>query len=473
MSVTRFPGLRRFGVMLQRSAAAVYALDAQLRLVYANSAWEQLTGRSAPGAVGKTLNELDGEPSETEGPVVRPSALEPPPEAREGRACSGPVALGDERMGTAPSQADFWPQLDRRGRLTMILAQIRPAGSASSLPVSPTQELLAQLNALRLTISNRRGIDALVGQGPAYERLMVQIEVAALGAAPVLIHGEPGTGKRTVARAIHALRSGADTPLLLVDCESLPAASIERALLGMLGLGGDAGFNAYAGTTRSIVLVHVEQCPRELQIRLLSARQHLRILATSRLDPDRALADERFHPDFYYYLTPMRVALEPLRHRLPELPILSQAILERECRRSGQPIMGFDPAALSALGEYDWPGNLGQLVRVVEQARRSASGSLILVEHIPASIRGELGGAYVAPPLPRASWNLDQLLTDIERRLIEQALQRARQNKSKAAELLGISRPRLYRRISELKIPELVSSAIPRGVGEPAEDAGT
>jgi DNA-binding NtrC family response regulator len=103
---------------------------------------------------------------------------------------------------------------------------------------------------------------------------------------------------------------------------------------------------------------------------------------------------------------------------------------------------------------YDWPGNLRELNRVVEEARRHGEGLLIDAVDLPAAIRGHLASAYAPQATPPPITPLDELLAQIERRLIENALQRARQNKSRAAELLGISRPRLYRRIKELGLPD-------------------
>ncbi len=105
------------------------------------------------------------------------------------------------------------------------------------------------------------------------------------------------------------------------------------------------------------------------------------------------------------------------------------------------------------LALYDWPGNLREFARAMDEAHARGTTDLITPDDLPLTIRGDYAGAYVAPPPPSPA-TLDDLLTQVERRLIESALQRCRHNKSKAADLLGISRPRLYRRIKELNIPE-------------------
>ena len=194
------------------------------------------------------------------------------------------------------------------------------------------------------------------------------------------------------------------------------------------------------------------------------AEGRARILATTSVDPDQSLSRDRLRHDLYYALTTLVIRLAPLRQRLDELSLLAQHMLDRANQRhDDRRRVGFDRDALAALAAYDWPGNLRELDRVIDSARGRADGDLIHVPDLPAAIRGHLGAAYLPPPLPPSRTPLDATLTQVERRLIEHALKQARQNKSRAAELLDISRPRLYRRIKELNIPdepEAVESAV-------------
>jgi DNA-binding NtrC family response regulator len=179
-------------------------------------------------------------------------------------------------------------------------------------------------------------------------------------------------------------------------------------------------------------------------------------LATTALDPQSALESEQLRPELYFALTTLVVRLQPLRERRDELPALAQHLLERANQRGGKQKTGFSPQAISALIAYDWPGNLRELARVIDHAHTQSEGGgpLIAAEDLPASIRGHQGGGYPPPAQPNPIKPLDELLTEVERRLIETALRHARDNKSRAAELLGISRPRLYRRIKELNLPD-------------------
>ena len=150
------------------------------------------------------------------------------------------------------------------------------------------------------------------------------------------------------------------------------------------------------------------------------------------------------------------IRLQPLRERRDELPALAQHLLERANQRGGKQKSGFSPRTISALMAYEWPGNLRELARVIDHAHTQSDGGepLVALDDLPASIRGHLGGGFPPPTQPRPIKPLDELLTEVERRLIETALRQARGNKSRAAEVLGISRPRLYRRIKELNLPD-------------------
>ena len=195
--------------------------------------------------------------------------------------------------------------------------------------------------------------------------------------------------------------------------------------------------------------------PRDLQERLAeSLNAPVRLLATTALDPANAFESEQLRPELYFALTTLVVRLDPLRERRNELPALAQNLLERANQRGGKQKSGFSPEALSALMTYDWPGNLRELARVIDHAHSQGEEALVAVDDFPASIRGNLGGGYPPPCQQNPVKPLDELLTEVERRLIETAMRQARGNKSRAAELLAISRPRLYRRIKELGLPD-------------------
>ncbi len=205
----------------------------------------------------------------------------------------------------------------------------------------------------------------------------------------------------------------------------------------------------------TVLIGDVLDLPRDLQARLVTVLDgRVRLIATTVGDPDAALNAERLRPDLYYALTTLVLRLRPLRDRLDDLPLLAQHLLERANLKGDRRREGLTRSALDALLGYDWPGNFLELARVIDDAHGRGTDDFIQVEDIPASIRGHLGGAYQPPQQPSGPISLKEMLTRVERRLIEKALERAGDNKSRAAKMLGINRPFLYRRIKELGIAD-------------------
>jgi DNA-binding NtrC family response regulator len=385
---------------------------------------------------------------------------------------------------------DFWPFHDQNDGLIGLLGQVREPAAISNVPDSKAHQLRVQLLQLREQLHRSFGFESLVGTGPAHARLLEQVRIAAANAVPVLIVGEPGTGKRLVARVIHELGARRHRPLIPLDCEALPAEVIERELFrprqdeetsDSHPAQGDSlclrsGLALPEGST--LLIGEILALPRDLQLRLASALDgDVRVIATTAGDPEAALQAERLRPELYHGMTVLELRIKPLRQRREDLPLLAQHLLERVNQRVRSHCGAFTPQALSALEAYDWPGNVRELARVIDaaherahaQPRRQNPVCLIEEADLPASIRGNLGAAYLPPLAERPVKPLDELLTEIERRLIETALAKARQNKSRAAELLGISRPRLYRRIKELNLPdETETEAEPLPAATPA-----
>jgi DNA-binding NtrC family response regulator len=444
--------------VLQQAREPAFWLNGELKLTWVNRAWEALTGHEAAAAVG-LICQPHG-PTHAGDLAGLGGSLYPPDESLAGRPAATRTLIirpGGERIWR---RIEFWPFHNERGELVALLGLIRGIDDPAITPDSEAQRLRAELMDVRDRLQERHTHDSLIGCGPAHRRLLDQVSAAAASSVPVLIVGEPGTGKRLVARTIHQLGPRRQAPIVPLDCVALPADLLERELFGpVTSLSHPAEAPVLPrlalpeGST--LLIGDILELPRDLQGRLVAALDSpVRILATTTGDPDAAVRAERLRPDLYFALTTLVIRPGPLRERLEELPLLAQHLLERTNIRGGPQRSGFSGEALRTLLTYDWPGNLRELNRVIDEARRHGAGTLIEMADLPAAIRGHLASAYAPPSAPPPITPLDHLLTQVERRLIENAMQRARQNKSRAAELLGISRPRLYRRIKELGLPD-------------------
>jgi DNA-binding NtrC family response regulator len=455
----------------QLAREPIFWLDPMLRMVWVNRAWENLTGYPAESVVGLTC-QAHG-PTRVGDLTDLVASFHPPPESLAGQPSGNPSLIFHASGQGTWHRLEFWPFRDEHESLIGLLGLVRSADSPPSVVDSRASRLHLELLLIRRRLQERYGFDSLVGFGPSHRRLLDQIRLAALSTTPVLIVGEAGTGKRQVARTIHQNGPGRQQPLVPFDCEALPVEILERELFGRdnHAIAETDSSSSDGGTRRprlllsggsTLMIREILMLPRDLQERLAASLDTpVRLLATTALDPTIALESEQLRPDLYFALTTLVVRLQPLRERRDELPALAQYLLERANQRGGTQKTGYSPQAISALMAYDWPGNLRELSRVIDHAHAQPEGGspLVAVEDLPASIRGHLGGGYPPPELQNPIKPLDELLTEVERRLIETALRQARANKSRAAELLGISRPRLYRRIKELNLPDEGESA--------------
>lgn len=460
---------------LWRSARdPMFWLDQDLRVVWVNQAWESLTGHSADSIVGTICSSYG--PSRPGSPADLAASFAPPIEALAGRPATTATLIlrrDGERFWRGVS---FWPFVGADGSLLGLLGRVREADAGLAENASRAHRLRVRLLEMRQASYERFGFDSLIGAGAAHRRLLEQVRLASSTHTPVLIVGEPGTGKRHVAHVIHQLGAGAKGALTSFDCQALPAEVLERELFAAStgqDVPGDvqtsdsavephapSRFAAADGST--LLIGDVLAMPRDVQSRFVEALDgRVRVLSFTSGDPEAAVRAERLRPEFYYAASVLTIRLHPLRGRRGEILPLAQHFLERANKRGGSQRTGFTAAAESVLEAYDWPGNLRELARVVDHAHASSTnapsrrlpGAPIDADDLPAGIRGDLGGAYLAPrPAPPRS--LDEILTDVERRLIENAMTRARRNKSRAAEILGVSRPRLYRRIKELDLAD-------------------
>jgi DNA-binding NtrC family response regulator len=452
--------------LLRQAREPIFWLDAQLKLVWVNRAWEELTGYLAGSVLGLTCQA--NVPMRGGDPADMVSSFYPPPESLAGKPVGGSTLILPAAGERIWRRIEFWPFCDNQGTLIGILGQVREEDHQPSVPDTVTNQLHSELLEIRRAFYNEYGFDGLVGSGPFQRRLLDQVRLASSSTIPVLIVGEPGTGKRHVARTIHQQGPNRRQPLVPFDCEALPAEILERELFGgdrqkdresrSIALSSTAGRPRISLVDGSSLLIHeILMLPRDLQSRLVAALDtRVRLLATTVNDPEIALQNERLRPELYFAVTGLVLRLRPLRERRDELPLLAQHLLERANQRGGEQRTGFSPRALEALLAYDWPGNLRELARVIDDAHAQpkSEGLLIELEDLPVSILGNLGAGFAPPAAPGPIEPLDAILTQVERRLIETALRQARRNKSRAADLLGISRPRLYRRIKELNLPD-------------------
>jgi two-component system NtrC family response regulator len=303
----------------------------------------------------------------------------------------------------------------------------------------------------------------IVGSSPPMLALFGRIARVALSPAPVLVTGETGTGKELVARAVHeASGRGA---FVAVNCGAIPESLLESELFGH-ARGAYTGataerrglFEAAAGGT--LFLDEIGELPLPLQPKLLRAietgeirrvgevetrRVELRVVAATHRDLATAVEDGDFREDLYWRLGVLHLEVPALRERPEDVPLLVDALLARMAARPGGRSVGIARDALDALVRHPWPGNVRQLQYALETALTFADGDEIRLGDLPAGIRR----ASAHLELLRSAAEREATLAEVERAYVFEMLRRAGGNKTRAAELLGIPRRTLYRRLDE------------------------
>lgn len=294
---------------------------------------------------------------------------------------------------------------------------------------------------------------ALVGRDPSMIAVYKRVGQAATSRAAVLIRGESGTGKELVARAVHANSADSSEPFVAVNCASLPSTLLESELFGHVrgsftGASADRkGRFALAGRG-TLFLDEIGDTSPELQSKLLrvlqerefypvgaerAERTEARVIAATHQDLEAMVAGGEFRTDLYYRLRVVEIALPPLRERMSDLPQLAQHLVLRASQELGRSPPVLSRAALDVLARHDWPGNVRELENTLTRAVVLAAGEVIHAEHIEIA-RPENGRPEALPTLEA-----------LERVHVERVLAATDGHKARAAQILGVSRPRLDR----------------------------
>jgi two-component system response regulator PilR (NtrC family) len=328
----------------------------------------------------------------------------------------------------------------------------------------------------------------LIGESPEIGHVRSQITRLARSMAPVIITGESGSGKELAAREIHRNSVRAGKPFIAVNCGAIPEALMEAEFFGyrkgaFTGASDDRDGFFQAASGGTLMLDEVADLPLAMQVKLLRAIQErrvrkvgatteepvdVRIVSATHQNLADCVSSGKFRQDLYYRLNVIELHLPPSRERLGDIQELARAILLR-LATPDYPI-ALHKAALEALQEYDFPGNVRELENILERAVAFANDGCIEVSDlalrsqrrssiaapmassqtgVPALLEQESANVFLVPELP---FSLPDYLERIEKELIGRALVKARYNRTHAAELLGVSFRQLRYQIQKLKI---------------------
>src|SRR5687767_541258 len=330
------------------------------------------------------------------------------------------------------------------------------------------QDTLREVKVLRRQLREQGSFGSMIGSSPNMRKVYQIVEQAAPTSASVLIWGESGTGKELVAKTIHQLSPRAQQAFVPINCAAIPETLLESEIFGH-----EKG--AFTGATDrregcfeladrgTLFLDEIAEMTPATQVKLLRVLQErtfrrlggrheqtvdVRMIAATNVVPGDAVKSGKLREDLFYRLHVFAIELPPLRHRKEDLPLLIQSFIGEFNSRNNKQVSAVEPAAMKVLEHYHWPGNVRELRNVVERAVILSSGQFLEMKHLPPYLT-----VAPAPAAPAGGMALTAGMTveEAENRLIMLTLDHSGGNKTRAAEILGISLKTLHNKLNKMR----------------------
>jgi DNA-binding NtrC family response regulator len=327
-------------------------------------------------------------------------------------------------------------------------------------------DTLREVKLLRKQLREHGTFGRMIGSSPQMRKVYQIVEQAAPTAASVLIWGESGTGKELVAQTIHQLSPRAQLPFVPINCAAIPETLLESEIFGHEKGAFTGAYDRREGCFEladrgTLFLDEIAEMTPATQVKLLRVLQErrfrrlggrveqavdVRVIAATNANPAGAVRNATLREDLFYRLNVFAIELPPLRQRKEDLPLLIQAFLADFNARNNKSVAAVDAAAMRILEQYNWPGNVRELRNVVERAVILSTGEFIEAKHLPPLVTESPDVAK-----PTLSLAPGTTVEEAERRLILMTLEHTRDNKTRAAEILGISLKTLHNKLNRLR----------------------
>jgi len=335
--------------------------------------------------------------------------------------------------------------------------------------------LVAENLYLRQQLRGKYKFDNIIGNSLPMQQVFSRLERIVNTESTILILGESGTGKELVAKAIHYNSPRKDKPFVAINCGAIPADLLESELFGhakgaFTGAVSEKAGKFEAADKGTIFLDEIGTMPMHLQMKLLRVLQeqeierigttrkvklNVRVVSATNADLEDQVKKGQFREDLYYRLNVIPIQLPPLRERREDIALLARNFLQKFCQEMDRSLMSISPAAMTALENYAWPGNVRELENLIERTVALTDNEIIEPQDLPPYI-GEASDAdptlASAPRITESGVNMPKIIGNIERTMIQQALELSNGVKARAANLLSINRTTLVEKIKRLKI---------------------
>lgn len=444
----------RLETRLNALSTPVFALDNSRTILFFNQGCEQLLEWSAEEILGQTCDyAIDTDTEECESVC---NLLCPPAEVFQGTRLEVPRFLLSRSGKTIPCLIRYSPLADDQQRTKLVLGFIERIQNPQALPsASASQQLHAELAALRLSLRNRFRFSTLIARSPGMQRVLRQLELAIRTTQPVHFQGEAGAGKEHLARAIHFESEQRRKIFIPLNCEKLPPRELKQTVKKIFERDYDESIPLEPGV---LFLTEIQSLPRDIQelilehLQVKAASVHVRLMTSSPMPLQDLLDQEAILSEFFYFITTMQIQVPALRERREDLELLAQHFLENENRYQQKQVSGFAPGVLSLFQDYYWPANLDELTRVIQGAFEATTEPVITRESLPLRFKTGIDARSLGPSVPAPLRTLEESLALVEKEQILLALEQSRNNRTEAARMLGLTRAKLYRRMEALHI---------------------
>jgi len=315
---------------------------------------------------------------------------------------------------------------------------------------------------LKEQLNVKYGFENIIGNSPQMLEIFEKIKKVSPTKANVLLIGESGTGKELLAKAIHYHSPRRNKPFIPINCGALAPTLLESELFGYEKGAFTGAFKQKLGrfelaNNGTIFLDEISEISPDLQVKLLRVLQEqtfervggtesikvdVRIVSATNQDLKNLMDKNKFREDLYYRLNVVQINVPPLRERTGDIPTLINKFVEEFCKENNKSLLTISPKAMALLQSYNWPGNVRELRNTIEGIVVMATGKKIMPEHLPFEITKHSKESVVKIKAGTS-------LKDAEKELIRATLIKTRGNRTKAANMLGLGRKTLYRKIEE------------------------
>lgn len=323
------------------------------------------------------------------------------------------------------------------------------------------QALIRENTKLRKRVAGKYHFDDVVGHSTQMKEIISLCRRVADTPSTVLLSGESGVGKEVIARAIHSASARRDKPFVAINCGALPEHLMESELFGhakgaFTGASEEKKGLIRAANGGTVLLDEIGELHMALQVKLLRVLQDrmvrpvgssqeedvdVRILAATNRDLTEQVKKAEFRQDLFYRLNVIHIEIPPLRERREDIPPLIDALVEKLSTENGISKVEFSKDALRLLTEYDYPGNVRELANIIERAATLSTTPTMEAGDLPDHVRrkSSSSGGAATIDIPDSGFDLEAYLADVERGIIEQALEKTSGNRTNAAKLIGVS----------------------------------